>query len=82
MNTNVITEEFIKEMEKIRTAPEYQYAKKLLKERADFMKKEYPSDKPLQRIVINNFCDWLCRNYSFSSYKCNLLSNYAYKLQT
>lgn len=81
MNTNVITEEFIKEMEKIRTAPEYQYAKKLLKERADFMKKEYPSDKPLQREVINNFCDWLCKNASFSEYKCNLLSNYARKLQ-
>ena len=47
--------EFAKEMEKIRTAPEYQYAKKLLKERADIIKKEYPSDKPLQRMVINNF---------------------------
>lgn len=81
MNTNVITEEFIKEMEKIRTASEYQYAKKLLKERADFIKKEYPSDKPLQRMVINDYCDWLCRNYSFSEYKCNLLSNYACKLQ-
>ena len=81
MNTNVITEELIKEMEKIRIAPEYQYAKKLLKERADFMKKEYPSDKPLQREVINKYCDWLCINYSFSAYKRNLLSNYACKLQ-
>lgn len=73
--------EFIKEMEMIRTAPEYQYAKKLLKERADYIKKEYPSNKPLQRMVINNFCDWLCRNYFFSEYKRYLLSNYARKLQ-
>ena len=74
--------ELIKEIERIRTVPEYQYAKELLKEIADLMKKEHPSDKPLQRMVISSFCDRLCRNYSFSSYKCNLLSNYACKLQS
>ena len=59
---------------------EYQTAKALLKERADFIKKENPTDKPLQREVINNHLDWLCKNYQFSEYKRDLLSNYACKL--
>lgn len=58
----------------------YQNAKKMLKERADFIKKENPKDKPLQREVINNHLDWLCRNYNFDSHKSNLLANYACKL--
>lgn len=58
----------------------YQNAKALLKERADFIKKENPTDKPLQREVINNHLDFLCRNYQFSEYQRNLLSNYACKL--
>lgn len=57
--------------------PNYQNAKVLLKERATLIKKEYPTDKPLQREVINNHLDWLCKNYQFSEYKRNLLSNYA-----
>lgn len=55
----------------------YQAAKKLLKERADFIKKENPTDKPLQREVINNHLDYLCREYQFSEHKTNLLANYA-----
>lgn len=58
----------------------YQNAKRLLKERATFIKKEYPKDKPLQREVINNHLDWLCKNYQFSDYQRDLLSNYACKL--
>ena len=67
-------------MKKIRATSEYQYAKKLLKEQADFIKKEYPADKPRQRTAINDYCDCLCKNYSFSEYQCNLLSNYACEL--
>lgn len=56
---------------------DYQNAKNFLKERANFIKKESPKDKPLQREVINNHLDFLCKNYQFSEYKRNLLSNYA-----
>lgn len=59
---------------------DYQNAKELLKERAMFMKKEHPKDKPLQREVINNHLDWLCKNYQFSEYYRDLLSRYACKL--
>ena len=59
---------------------EYQHAKEFLKERADVIKKEYPNDKPMQREVINNHCDWLCKNYQFSERSRDLLSNYAVKL--
>ena len=31
------------------------------------IKKENPTDKPLQREVINNHLDWLCKNYQFLS---------------
>ena len=58
----------------------YQNAKALLKERAKYIKKAHPADKPLQREVINNHLDWLCKNYQFSEYKRDLLANYVCKL--
>lgn len=60
---------------------EYKNAKSLLKERANFIKKEYPKNKPLQIEVVNNHLDFLCKNYKFSEYKINLLTNYAYTLR-
>jgi len=56
---------------------DYQTAKGYLKERAIFIKKEYPTDKPLQRQVINDHCDWLCKNYQFTDYQRDLLANFA-----
>ncbi len=70
----------MKTMKKVREVSVYQYAKKLLREQADFIKKEYPSDKPRQRMLINGYCDCLCKNYSFSEYKCERLSKYAVEL--
>ena len=61
----------------MKTLSNYQQAKALLKERAGFIKKEHPADKPMQRMVINDHADWLCKNYGFSEHKRNLLSNYA-----
>ena len=61
----------------MKTETNYQHAKALLKERAVFIKKEHPTDKPMQRMVINDHTDWLCKNYGFSEYQRNLLSNYA-----
>lgn len=70
----------MKTMKKIRVASEYQYAKKLLREQAAFIKKEYPSDKARQRMLINDYCDCLCKNYAFSEHKCKQLFKYAVEL--
>lgn len=56
---------------------DYQRAKELLKGIAIFVKSEFPTDKPLQRMSINDNCDSLCKNYNFSDYKRILLSNYS-----
>ena len=72
----------MKTMKKIRVASEYQYAKKLLREQAAFIKKEYPPDKARQRMLINDYCDCLCKNYAFSEHKCKQLSKYAAKLHS
>lgn len=61
----------------MKTSTDYQNAKAYLKERANFIKKEYPTDRPMQRQVINDHCDWLCKNYQFSEHKRDLLANYA-----
>ena len=59
----------------------YQQAKKELKQISVQIKKEYPTDKPLQRQVINDYCDSLCKNNNLSEYQRNLLSNYSCTLQ-
>jgi hypothetical protein len=56
---------------------EYQNAKSLLKEIADVVKSENPKDKPMQRAVINDTCDSICKDLRLSDYYRGLLGNYA-----
>ena len=70
----------MKTMKKTRVPLEYQYAEKLLREQAAFIKKEYPLDKSRQRMLINDYCDCLCKNYAFSEHMCKQLSKYAAEL--
>ena len=58
----------------------YQKAKKYLCEVAKDIKEKYKTDKPAQRMIINDTVDFLCKNYDFSDYKRDLLSLYACKL--
>jgi len=55
----------------------YQQAKSDLKEVSKVIKKEYKSDKPAQRMHINDYCDSLCKDYQFSNYYSDLLSSYS-----
>ena len=59
---------------------EYQNAKSFLKEMAGIIKGEYPSDKPMQRAVINDTCDAICKDLRLSDYHRGLLANYSCKL--
>lgn len=43
-------------------------------------KKEFKTDKPLIRMIINDTTDSLCKDLNFSEYQRDLLSNYACKL--
>ena len=58
----------------------YRKAKKYLCEVAKDIKEKYKTDKPAQRMIINDTVDFLCKNYQLSEYKRNLLSLYACKL--
>ena len=64
----------------MKTKTDYQHAKAFLKATAKTAKSEYKNDKPAQRMIINDTVDQLCKNYQFSEYKRDLLSNYACKL--
>ena len=55
----------------------YQQAKTDLKNIAISAKITYKNDKPAQRMIINDYCDSLCKDYQFSDYYRNLLSNYS-----
>ena len=58
----------------------YQNAKHLLTEYSKTYKKNWPTDKPRIREYINNYVDYLSKDYKLSEYERNLLSNYACKL--
>ena len=58
----------------------YQTAKTMLKERAEYSKSQFPTDKPAIRQSINDYADSICRDYNLSEYHRDLLSNYACKL--
>ena len=58
----------------------YKNAKFYLKQAAKDIKEKHKTDKPAQRMYINDTVDFLCKNYQFSEYKSNLLSLYACKL--
>lgn len=64
----------------MKTLSKYQQAKQTLKNVADEVKKNHPTDKPLIRMTINDFTDHLSRDYDLTEYQRNLLSGYACKL--
>jgi predicted GNAT superfamily acetyltransferase len=64
----------------MKTVSDYQMAKQTLKNVSNQAKENYPTDKPAIRQTINNYMDYLCKNYKLSDYQRNLLSNYACKL--
>jgi hypothetical protein len=59
---------------------EYQAAKFQLKQIGIECRKYYKTDLPAWRQVINDSCDIICKNYRFSDYYRNLLSNYSCSL--
>lgn len=61
----------------MKTKTTYQQAKADLKEIAYTAKIEYKNDLPAIRMIINDYADTLCKDYHFSDYYRNLLSNYA-----
>lgn len=58
----------------------YQTAKAQLLEVAKEVKANHKTDKPLCRMVINDFCDSLCKDFNFSERQRDNLSTYAGKL--
>lgn len=58
----------------------YQSAKERLKETAKEIKKQFPTDKPLINMTINDTVDYLSKDLNLTEYQRNLLSNYACKL--
>jgi len=62
----------------MKTISNYQQAKQTIKNVADEVKKNHPTDKPLIRMTINDEVNNL--SYNLTEYQRNLLSNYACKL--
>lgn len=58
----------------------YQTAKIELKQTAIEAKKQFKSDLPKIRQIINDECDSLCKTFHLSEWQGNLLSNYACQL--
>lgn len=58
----------------------YQIAKNTLKAVSLDAKKEFRTDKPMVRMIINDTCDSCCKDLNLSEYQRNLLSNYACSL--
>ena len=59
---------------------DYQKAKKELLSFAKEIKEKYKTDKPAQRMCINDYADNLIKSYQLSNHKANLLCNYCCKL--
>lgn len=55
----------------------YQSAKERLKETAKEIKKQFPNDKPMINMVINDTTDSICKEGGLTEYQQNLLHNYA-----
>lgn len=64
----------------MKTISKYQQAKISLKNVSIRLKENYSTDKPLIRQGINDFANYLFRDYNLSDYQRNLLSNYACSL--
>ena len=61
----------------MKTLTQYQIAKNILKSVSLDAKSEYRNDLPMIRQIINDTCDSICKDFNFSEYNRNLLSNYA-----
>lgn len=55
----------------------YQEAKEFLKGVAKDAKQQFPNDKPLIRMLINNNCYQAEQDYNLTEYQTTLLQNYA-----
>ena len=55
----------------------YQQAKRELKDVALDAKRQFKSDKPAVRQIINDYVDSLCKSLNLSDYQRDLLANYA-----
>lgn len=64
----------------MKTTTEYQRAESLLRETAYIVKRKYPRDKPMQREVINDTCDAICKDLRLSDYYRGLLEDYCCEL--
>ena len=64
----------------MKTISKYQQAKQTLKTISIEAKQNTPADKPLIRMIINDWVDHLSRDYSLTEHQRNLLSNCACKL--
>lgn len=61
----------------MKTISNYQIAKSTLKSVSLDAKAQYSTDKPMIRQTINDYLDYLCKDFNLSEYQRNLLSNYA-----
>ena len=63
-------------------ATQYQQAKADLKEFKKSIQEECRNDKPKERMLLNNYTDYLAREpyMNLTEYKINLLQNYCSKL--
>ena len=64
----------------MKTNTKYQQAKNALKNIADEVKKNHPTDKPLIRMVINDEISNISIDYKLHEHQIFKLSNYACKL--
>lgn len=58
----------------------YQQVKNALKNVAKEAKQKHPTDKPLIRMTINNYVNYLAREYNITEYQVKLLSSYSCSL--
>ena len=61
----------------MRTKTVYQNCKNELKTESILAKKLFQDDKPKVRMIINDYCDYLCKNYDLSDYHRNNLVVYS-----
>lgn len=58
----------------------YPICKEYLLQEAKEAKKQFKNDLPAIRQCINDYSDYLSREYNLTEYQCDLLFNYACKL--
>jgi hypothetical protein len=61
----------------MKTISEYPNAKNSLKSTANMAKSQFPTDKPMIRMIINDSIDFLVSEYNLSENETYLLQNYA-----